>query len=215
MSYFSSTRTVRTITSDGHGAPRTETKTYTYGDDGPSVGYGGGNVDIGFGKNFGGGKYSINVGNFIGGRGGGDDGSSGRRRCIRQPSQRPQVGGRSTRKEKKNPFAGLNNQSYDEIKKRCLEEGILFEDPEFPAEDESIFFSRSPPRPFEWKRPGVSSLFVYLIDDTILSFVLDLDPNLVEVRLPKKFSTFHRLGWGCRAENFLGSQPQRDYQLRP
>ena len=154
MSYFSSTRTVRTITSDGHGPPRTETKTYTYGDDGPSVGYGGGNVDIGFGKNFGGGKYSINVGNFIGGRGGGDDGSSGRRRCIRQPSQRPQVGGRSSRKEKKNPFAGLNNQSYDEIKKRCLEEGILFEDPEFPAEDESIFFSRSPPRPFEWKRPG-------------------------------------------------------------
>lgn len=154
MSYFKTTRTVRTITSDGHGPARTETKTYTYGDDGPSIGFGGGNVDIGFGKNFGGGKYSINVGNFGGGGGIGGDDSSGRKGCIRQPSQRPQVGGRATRKDRKNPFAGLNNQSYDEIKKQCLEQGILFEDPEFPAENETIFFSRSPPRPFEWKRPG-------------------------------------------------------------
>jgi hypothetical protein len=26
---------------------------------------------------------------------------------------------------------------------------------------------------------------------------------------------FNPLGWGCRAENFWGSQSQRDYQLRP
>lgn len=164
MSFFTrTTKTIRTITDDGSG-PKTETRTYTYGDDGPSIGYrGGGNVDIGFGKNFGGGKYSINIGNFIGGGGGGGSSSGGdsrpdpgRRKCIRQPTQRPQVGGRSYRKEKKNPFAGLNDQSYDNIKAECLKNGILFEDPEFPAQDDTIFFSRSPNRPFEWKRPGVS-----------------------------------------------------------
>ncbi|XP_076099976.1 calpain-9-like isoform X1 [Mytilus galloprovincialis] len=156
MNFFkSATRTVRTTTDDGSG-PRTETKTYSFGDDGPSIGYGGGgNIDIGFGKQFGGGKKSFNISNFIGGGGGSDGGSGGgRRTCIRQPSQRPQVGGRASRKEKKNPFSGLNNQSYDNIKKMCLEEGILFEDPEFPAQDDSIFFSRAPNRPFVWKRPA-------------------------------------------------------------
>lgn len=163
MNFFkSATRTVRTTTDDGSG-PRTETKTYSFGDDGPSIGYGGGgNIDIGFGKQFGGGKKSFNISNFIGGGGGSDGGSGGgRRTCIRQPSQRPQVGGRASRKEKKNPFSGLNNQSYDNIKKMCLEEGILFEDPEFPAQDDSIFFSRAPNRPFVWKRPAVSTLFQF------------------------------------------------------
>ncbi|XP_048586552.1 calpain-B isoform X2 [Nematostella vectensis] len=28
-----------------------------------------------------------------------------------------------------------------------------FEDPEFPAKDESVFHSKKPPKPFEWKRP--------------------------------------------------------------
>ncbi|CAG5125959.1 unnamed protein product [Candidula unifasciata] len=54
---------------------------------------------------------------------------------------------------RKNPFAGLAYQKYDEIKAKCLEEGVNFEDPEFEAEDSSIFFSSAPPRPFEWKRP--------------------------------------------------------------
>lgn len=44
-------------------------------------------------------------------------------------------------------------QDFVNIRNRCLEEGLLFEDPEFPAEDTSIFYSKSPPRPFEWKRP--------------------------------------------------------------
>lgn len=44
-------------------------------------------------------------------------------------------------------------QDFLNIRNRCLEEGSLFEDPEFPAEDTSIFFSKTPPRPFEWKRP--------------------------------------------------------------
>lgn len=66
------------------------------------------------------------------------------------------VSGRESRKEKKDPFAGLMKQNYEEVKKTCLEEGILFEDPEFLAEDSSIFFSQEPPRAFEWLRPSVS-----------------------------------------------------------
>ncbi|ESO90128.1 hypothetical protein LOTGIDRAFT_124076 [Lottia gigantea] len=69
-------------------------------------------------------------------------------------SGRKSIGGRPSKAARSNPFAGVVNQSYDDTKKRCLEEGILFEDPEFLAEDESIFFSRSPPRSFEWLRPG-------------------------------------------------------------
>ncbi|KAL3120633.1 hypothetical protein niasHT_007925 [Heterodera trifolii] len=37
---------------------------------------------------------------------------------------------------------------------RCLRERRLFEDPEFPATDRSIFFSKSPPEGLQWKRPG-------------------------------------------------------------
>ncbi|XP_069668673.1 calpain-A isoform X5 [Periplaneta americana] len=44
-------------------------------------------------------------------------------------------------------------QDFVKIRDQCLEESTLFEDPEFPAEDSSIFFSKTPPRPFEWKRP--------------------------------------------------------------
>ena len=54
-----------------------------------------------------------------------------------------------------------NGTPFADIKKHCLKEGVLFEDPDFPAVDESLFFSRKPPRPFVWKRPNVS-LSVYL-----------------------------------------------------
>ncbi|KHN84956.1 Calpain clp-1 [Toxocara canis] len=37
---------------------------------------------------------------------------------------------------------------------RCLNSQTLFEDPEFPADDSSLFYSRSPPKFVEWKRPG-------------------------------------------------------------
>lgn len=152
MSYTTrTTRTVRTFYSDGRGPPKVETKTYTYGDDS-----GGSSVNGGFNIGGGGRRFQIRVG------GGGQDGSDQPNYSAPAFSQRPQVIGRASRKEKKDPFSGVINQSYDEIKKRCQEEGCLFEDPEFEAEDSSIFFSRAPPRPFEWKRPHVSCMF-YLI----------------------------------------------------
>ncbi|MPC63213.1 Calpain clp-1 [Portunus trituberculatus] len=50
-------------------------------------------------------------------------------------------------------------QDFYELRQQCMDSGTLFEDPDFPAEDSSIFFSRSPPKPFEWKRPHVSYIF--------------------------------------------------------
>ena len=46
--------------------------------------------------------------------------------------------------------------TYDEIRAQCLQQNRLFEDPEFPANNSSIFPSKRSPHPFEWKRPGVS-----------------------------------------------------------
>ncbi|WKX98459.1 hypothetical protein Q1695_013832 [Nippostrongylus brasiliensis] len=37
---------------------------------------------------------------------------------------------------------------------KCLAEKRLFEDPHFPADDSSLFYSRSPPKRVEWLRPG-------------------------------------------------------------
>ena len=58
----------------------------------------------------------------------------------------------------------INTQgkSFAEIKKQCLAQGVLFEDPEFPAVNTSIFYSQRPPRPFEWKRPPVSNHHNYI-----------------------------------------------------
>lgn len=48
---------------------------------------------------------------------------------------------------------GQEVQDFESLRDACLEEGRLFEDPDFPAIDQSIFFSKRPPKPFEWKRP--------------------------------------------------------------
>jgi len=50
----------------------------------------------------------------------------------------------------------MHGKGFEEVKAQCLKEKKLFEDPDFPALDSSIFYSRSPPRPFAWKRPTVS-----------------------------------------------------------
>ena len=49
----------------------------------------------------------------------------------------------------------FRNQRYDKLKSLCVKEKKLFEDPEFPPEDKSLFFSRSPTEAVEWKRPKV------------------------------------------------------------
>lgn len=47
------------------------------------------------------------------------------------------------------------NLNFAAERDRCLREKKLFEDPEFPAADSSIYFSKPPKKHIEWKRPGV------------------------------------------------------------
>ncbi|XP_073455456.1 calpain-6 [Aquarana catesbeiana] len=48
----------------------------------------------------------------------------------------------------------FKSQNFLELKSECVKKGRLFEDPEFPATDESLFYSKAPPHSIEWKRPG-------------------------------------------------------------
>ena len=67
------------------------------------------------------------------------------------------IGGRGRpRQARKNPFESLKLQNYDEIKEKCTEEGILFEDPEFEASEDSLFFTQPMRAGIEWLRPTVS-----------------------------------------------------------
>ncbi|KAJ8276763.1 hypothetical protein COCON_G00085150 [Conger conger] len=45
------------------------------------------------------------------------------------------------------------NQVYSELKRQCQETKKLFEDPEFPANNKSLFYQKPPPGRVEWKRP--------------------------------------------------------------
>ncbi|CAL8288765.1 unnamed protein product [Arctogadus glacialis] len=47
-----------------------------------------------------------------------------------------------------------DGRSFKEIRQDCLQRQVLFEDPDFPADDSALFYSQSPPLAFEWKRPG-------------------------------------------------------------
>ncbi|XP_070776150.1 calpain-9 isoform X2 [Enoplosus armatus] len=46
-----------------------------------------------------------------------------------------------------------DGKSFEELRHECLQKGVLFEDPDFPAVDSSLFFSQSVPVQIEWKRP--------------------------------------------------------------
>lgn len=47
---------------------------------------------------------------------------------------------------------------YERIKRACQKRGELWEDPDFPATQASVFYHQTPPFQFTWKRPKVSSL---------------------------------------------------------
>lgn len=48
---------------------------------------------------------------------------------------------------------GGDIQDFHTIRNDCLANGVLFEDPEFPASDKSLLYSRRPDRHIEWLRP--------------------------------------------------------------
>ncbi|XP_072318748.1 calpain-9 [Eucyclogobius newberryi] len=67
------------------------------------------------------------------------------------PVQSSLSGSRST--QDKALVTQSDGKTFEELRSECLQKGALFEDPDFPAEDASLFFSQSVPVNFEWKRP--------------------------------------------------------------
>lgn len=59
------------------------------------------------------------------------------------------------------PRAG-DVQDFEVLRDQCIQRGALFEDPDFDTVDSSLFYSKSPDKRFEWRRPSVSIDFKYL-----------------------------------------------------
>lgn len=55
-------------------------------------------------------------------------------------------------------------QDFEILRDQCLQQGALFEDPDFDTVDSSLFYSKAPDKPFKWLRPSVSifSLFIFM-----------------------------------------------------
>lgn len=51
---------------------------------------------------------------------------------------------------------------YDRIHRMCQKRGELWEDPDFPATQSSVFYHQKPPFQFVWKRPKVSINYIYI-----------------------------------------------------
>uniref|UniRef100_A0A8C5IWL5 Calpain 9 n=1 Tax=Junco hyemalis TaxID=40217 RepID=A0A8C5IWL5_JUNHY len=66
-----------------------------------------------------------------------------------------------------------SGKGYEQLKQECLRRGVLFEDPDFPACNSSLFFSENPAIPFVWKRPGFwqhNEWLDVVIDDRLPTF---------------------------------------------
>uniref|UniRef100_A0A3B4U5B1 Calpain 6 n=1 Tax=Seriola dumerili TaxID=41447 RepID=A0A3B4U5B1_SERDU len=73
--------------------------------------------------------------------------------------------------------APYKNQHYADLRRNCIQDKKLFEDPEFPATNASLYFQRSPPGTVEWKRPGEISNEPHLFVEGISSH--DLNQGVV------------------------------------
>ncbi|XP_036378348.1 calpain-9 [Megalops cyprinoides] len=49
--------------------------------------------------------------------------------------------------------AQSDGKTFEQLRQECLQRKVLFEDPDFPACDSSLFYSQSVPINFQWKRP--------------------------------------------------------------
>ncbi|XP_015127147.1 calpain-C [Diachasma alloeum] len=59
---------------------------------------------------------------------------------------------------------------YERIKRSCLKRGELWEDPEFPATQASVFYHQTPPFQFQWKRPKELCNRPIFVSDTPTQF---------------------------------------------
>lgn len=48
-------------------------------------------------------------------------------------------------------------KTFLELRDKYVKKKVVFEDPLFPANDSSLFYSQKPSMKFEWKRPSVSA----------------------------------------------------------
>lgn len=55
------------------------------------------------------------------------------------------------------------NLDFSVERDRCLQEKRLFEDPEFPASDRSLYYKTPPKKTIQWKRPGVFFFIVFKV----------------------------------------------------
>lgn len=62
-----------------------------------------------------------------------------------------------------------DGKSFQQLRQECLQEGVLFEDPDFPPADSSLFYSQSAPVAIEWKRPKVRTRARAMLLYTLLS----------------------------------------------
>ena len=63
------------------------------------------------------------------------------------------------------------SSEFERLRESCLKKGELFEDPDFPAVQTSIFYHQKPPFSFVWKRPKVDfSCFLNLRTTSMHSF---------------------------------------------
>ncbi|XP_004085095.1 calpain-9 [Oryzias latipes] len=46
-----------------------------------------------------------------------------------------------------------DGKTFEQLRQECLQKGVLFEDPDFPAVDSSLFYSQTVPVQIQWKRP--------------------------------------------------------------
>uniref|UniRef100_A0A674F3H8 Calpain 9 n=1 Tax=Salmo trutta TaxID=8032 RepID=A0A674F3H8_SALTR len=59
-----------------------------------------------------------------------------------------------------------DGKTFEQLRQECLQKKKLFEDPDFPACDSSLYYSQSVPINFEWKRPGNPEFIVGGADRT-------------------------------------------------
>ena len=74
--------------------------------------------------------------------------------------------------------------SYEELKQQCLDDGALWEDPDFPAEDSSIYFNEPPSvwPDIQWCRPSVGTsylIYLFLSFSTIATLLINTNQCLL------------------------------------
>lgn len=60
--------------------------------------------------------------------------------------------------------------SYERIKAECKKKNVLWEDPDFPAIQTSVFYHQTPPFIFQWKRPAEIVSSPVFINDASANF---------------------------------------------